>query len=192
MRSKINLVLACILLTKCIAAQKEHFDITIIQDSIVYTPDLNHVVKLQKKIFKVQVALQNIEGIYLYAAFKDSIYSINDKETVPGFKDVPPMSMAEESFNPDQELIISDDGWAYWFYNEKEDWHRFDKDITIAGKTITGTKSVKQFYLTATEKSLPVAEVVEPLYLFFFSAKENKKHELVKELQRYKLKIDWL
>jgi hypothetical protein len=172
------------------AAQKPFFEIKIFQDSI-HTPNTENEVLLQKKPFKILVQLQDMEGVYMYAAFNDSIYKIDAQQEIPGFKDVPSMSMAEESFNPDQEMIISDDGWAYWFYDKKQDWHRFDKDIIIKGKKISGTKSVKQFYFTLDEKKIMVEDVSMPLYLFFFSATENKGSELEKEWQRYKVKITW-
>ncbi len=171
-------------------AQKEHYAIKIIQDS-VHLPDSNHVVLLEKRLFRIQVELQDMDGVYLFAAFKDSIYKLNERQPIPGFKDLPSMSMAEEQFNPDQELIISDDGWAYWFFDPKVDWHRFDKEIRVSGKQVIAAKSVKQFYLSSSEKILPISEVVEPLYLFFISAKENKAQELIGELQRYKIKIAW-
>ena len=132
-----------------------------------------------------------MEGVYLFAAFNDSIYKLNEQEPVPGFKDITSMSMAEEQFNPDQELIISDNGWVYWFFDPKLDWHRFDKEILVSGKQVIAAKSVKQFYFTSTEKVLPISEVAEPLYLFFISAKKNKANELIGELQRYKIKIAW-
>ena len=162
-------------------AQKQSFEITIIQDSVTI-PKGEHEIVLQKKPFKIQVALQGLEGVYLFAAFKDSIYKIDIQQEIPGFKEIPSMSMAEESFNPDHELIINNDGWAYWFYTKKENWHRFDTGIVIAGKKITGTKSLKQFYFIEGEQKLMVEEVSMPLYLFFFSAKQNKKFNLETEL----------
>ncbi len=191
MLKNIILLWVCCWQLQSAMAQKEHFNITILQDAIVKTPDSAHVITLSKRPFKIQVTLQELEGVYLYAGFTDSVYATGDQQPIPDFENIPAMSMAEASFNPDQELIVSDDGWAYWFYNAKEDWHRFDKDILVEGKKITGSKSVKQFFLPTADKILPVADVMQPLYLFFFSARENKKHDLSKELQRFKLKLVW-
>lgn len=183
----INLLIA---LPLCV--QSQSFEIKIIQDSVFYKPDSNNVVWLKKGLFKLQVELKNLEGVYLYAAFKDSIYKLENSQQVPDFKNLPAMSMAEETFNPLQELSVSDDGWSYWFYDAKEDWHRMDKDVTISKESVIITKSIKQFFITPGEKTLPIIELNDTLYLFFISAKGNKKMELVKELQRYKLKIQWL
>ena len=171
-------------------AQNGSFEVKIIQDTVM-DPGANNELLLKKAPFKIEVRLNKLEGVYLYAAFKDSIYKITADEKIPGFADIPAMSMAEESFNPDQELITSDDGWAYWFYSKEENWHRFDKKIEVNGDVIIGRKSVKQFYIPALEKSMKVEDVNAPLYLFFFSASEAKRGELANELQRYKIKITW-
>lgn len=189
-RKIISISLACLFVSISGFAQKEYYKIKVIQDT-VQVPGSNEVVFLQKKPFSIQVELQNLEGVYLFAAFKDSIYKLNERESIPDFKNLPSMSMAEEQFNPDQEIIIDDEGWAYWFYDAKLDWHRFDKEVLVSGKQVIATKTIKQFYLSSTEKVMPVAEVRETLYLFFVSAKENKKQELTGELQRYKIKIAW-
>lgn len=185
------LVLFVFLFSNVSRAQKNTYEISIVQDGNVIKPVLANEVSLTKTPFKIQVKLNKLEGVYLYAAFKDSIYKIGNSDSLPGFQDLPAMSMAENSFNPSQELLISDDGWAYWFYNPKEDWHRFDKDVFVEGDHVTGTKTIKQFYEVASGKILPVAEVKEPLYLFFVSAEEDGSHNLTKELQRFKIKINW-
>jgi hypothetical protein len=173
-----------------VPAQKNTFSIAIIQDSATI-PVVNNELFLQKKEFKIQVNLLELDGVYMFASFTDSIYRIADTDIVPGFADLPNMSMAEESFNPQQELLISNEGWAYWFYDEKEDWHRFDKKILIQGKNVTGVKSVKQFDFVEEERVMAVSNIDKPLYLFFVSAKNDNAGNPAKELQRYKLKINW-
>jgi len=155
----------------------------------------NGVVELNKKTFAIEVSLTNLEGVFLYAAFADSIYKLGVGDAIPNFENLPFMAMAETDFNAEQELIVSDAGWAYWFYDKKLDWNRFDRNsVRKDGSTITGTKTIKQFYLIqddakSTEK---VENVSSPLYLFFVSVEENKKGIPTKELERYKLRINWL
>ena len=173
-------------------AQNENFEVRIIQDSAVVKPLENGVVKLQKKIFKIEIDLVGLEGIYLYASFKDNIYKINSNATIPDFKDIPAKSMAEEEFNPSQELLISEDGWAYWFYNPSDRWHRMDKDVTVVGNKTTIRKTIKQFYFGETEENLAVEDNVKTLYLFFLAAKLDDNYSLATEIKRYKLKIQWL
>lgn len=175
LRKIIEAVLLNLLIALPLCVQSQNFEIKIIQDSVLYKPDSNNIIWLKKGLFKIQVELKKLEGIYLYAAFRDSIYKLENNQEVPDFKNLPAMSMAEETFNPLQELSVSDDGWSYWFYNAKEDWHRMDKDVVIGKESIIITKSVKQFFITPDEKTLPIKELNDTLYLFFISARENKK-----------------
>jgi hypothetical protein len=174
----------------CIA-QKNTFGISIIQDGKVIQPGLMNEVVLSKTPFKIQVVLNKLAGVHLFAAFKDSIYKLGNNDSIPGFVDIPAMTMAENSFNPDQELLINDEGWAFWFYDPKLDWHRFDKDVVIEGDNITATKTVKQFYDVVSGKPMPVAEVKDPLYLFFMATQDDKSNNPIKVLQRYKIRINW-
>ncbi len=170
MKLKFNLLAIVVFGSMFFCHAQKKFEISIIQDGNAITPGFTNEVVLSKAPFKIQVKLTKLEGVYLFAAFKDSIYKISNNETIPGFDQLPAMVMAENSFNPNQELIMNDEGWAYWFYDPKEDWHRFDKDIYIdTDKNVTGTKSVKQFYDYTAGKEFPIADVKSPLYLFFFS-----------------------
>jgi hypothetical protein len=173
-------------------AQNENFEIKIIQDSIVYKAEVNNTVWLQKKPFKIQIELMNLEGVYLYASFKDDIYKIKNDKPIPEFKNIPFMSMAEETFNVKQELIINPDGWAFWFYKASDNWHRMDKEVVVSKNSVIISKTIKQFYFPEKEEEVLIEENIKQLYLFFFSAKANENSELEKELQRFKLKINWL
>ena len=178
----------CLLLVAAVSpAQK--FTIGIVQDTLV-TP-VNGEVFIPKKPFAIEVTLDGIEGVYLYASFKDTIFRLNTSDTIPGLADLPGMAMAEASFNKDKELIISDDGWAYWFYDPQQDWHRFDKEITQIDRKVIGRKTIQQFYFAATKKAQQVKNVAAPLYLFFVSATQGENFNLDKEIQRYKLTINW-
>lgn len=175
----------------CYAQEKNTYQVSIVQGGNVISPAFVNEITLSKTTFAIQVKLNKLDGVYCYAAFNDSIYKLSNTESVPGFESLPSMAMAENSFNTDQELIINPEGWAYWFYDSKLDWHRFDKEILVEGDNVTGTKTIKQFYDVITGKQIPVSEAHGPLYLFFISAKEDNNHNLVKELQRYKIKINW-
>lgn len=173
-------------------AQNENFQIKIIQDSVEYKTDINNTISIQKKPFKIQIELKGIDGVYLFASFKDSIYKINYDKSIPGFKDIPSATMAEESFNPNQELMISHDSWAYWFYKPTDNWHRMDKEVVVTSNTTIISKTVKQFYFPDTEDEVLLENNKKQLYLTFFSAIKNENAELIRELQRFKIKINWL
>jgi hypothetical protein len=189
---KYTFSLLALLFSFCASAQNENFSIRVIQDSVVYLADANNSMRLHKKPFKIQIELKNIEGVYLFASFNDSIFKIKNEKPIPDFKNIPSMTMAEESFNVNQELIMSNDSWAYWFYNANDNWHRMDKEVITSQNLITITKTIKQFYFPLTEDDVSVEKNQRQLYLFFFSGIRNENSELTKELQRFKLKINWL
>ena len=184
------LVVAIMFLSMDIFSQNKTYEIRIFQNDRLIAPEKDSV-KLEKKPFVIEVRLNQLDGVYLYAAFADSVYNLSKDQVIRDFKDLPAMAMAETEFNTDQELIIQNESWSFWFYDEKLDWHRFDKNIKIDGKIVTGRKTIKQFYFPEETKSLPVENVTEPLYCFFTAIEQDKKGNAKKELQRYKLKITW-
>lgn len=185
------LILSVLLLPLAALAQDKTVTIHVEQEGVMF-PAKGEEIVLKKEPFKLVVTLKNVDGIYLFAGFTDSIYKLEADQKIPDFENLPGMTMAEATFNEDKELIISADGWAYWFYDKKTDWHRFDKDLRVEKDFVIGNKTVKQFYFPSTEKTMPVSEVQAPLYLFFVAMdKENKKGEPEKELLRIKIKINW-
>jgi hypothetical protein len=186
-----GLLLAGILFSTLLFCQEKQVSINIVQDEVVY-PVAGQEIYLNKKPFQIQVTLKNLEGVYLYADFTDSIYKLKENEQIPDFDLLPPMAMAETTFNKDRELIINKDGWAFWFYDTKLDWHRFDKEVLVTPDSIVGTKTINQFYFSDGERTVPVRRIKKPLYLFFVAVdKSNKDGAPEKELIRLRIKINW-
>lgn len=175
-------------------SQNKQVSIRIQQDESFLLDSFETHIVLQKKAFKIQVMLENIEGVYCYAAFDDSIYRLTENMPVPDFAYLPDMAMAEEEFNKEKELIINPEGWSYWFYDSKLNWHRFNKKIILLDSNrVVGIKSVKQFYLLPDQKDIKPKDIHKSLYLFFVAvAEENDKHKPARELMRRKVRIDWI
>jgi hypothetical protein len=178
--------LALLLTTFRSAAQEKAVAIRILQDQAEAVPQ-NGVARLDKKPFTIEVTLMGVEGVYLYADFSDSIYRLPHEQPIPGFEDLSSMAMAEAEFNKDEELLINPEGWSYWYYDPKLDGHRFDKLVRKEQDRIIATKTIRQFTFFPGGKSLRLEKAKKPLYLFFVSVDE----EAGRELERYKLKIDW-
>ncbi|HMU48058.1 MAG TPA: hypothetical protein PKC72_16960 [Chitinophagaceae bacterium] len=189
-----NICLALLLLPGIAFAQMKEINIRLHQDekSVLLDSYETHV-KMSNGKFKIQVYLQNVEGVYLFASFNDSIYRLNENEPIPGFADLPNMAMAEETYNKDKELLISDEGWSYWFYDPDLNWHRFnEKIIKIDSGAVVGTKTIKFLYFVADQKSVKLKNISDPLYLFFVATdKSDENASPKKELLRRKVKIEW-
>ena len=180
------------LLLLCVAftgwSQEKAISIRMLQHGVEVPPQ-NGIVLLDKKPFAIEVKLTNVDGVYLYAGFSDSIYRTEHHEPIPGYAELADMAMAEEEFNKDQELLISSEGWSYWFYDRSMDWHRFDKAVTILdSETVIATKTVRQFNLIEAHKLVKMERAGQPLYLFFVAMEPGDEK---KELERYKLIIHW-
>lgn len=176
------------------AAQPKGFSVRIVQEDDVHSPEPGtSTITLQQKAFKIQVLLQHLEGVYVFASFRDSLYNLPAPDPVPGFTTLSNMVMAEEAFNKDKELLVADDGWSYWFYNPSLDWHRFNKKMVFLDSgRIVGTRTVKQLYIVAEEESIKLKENNKPLYLFFVAAeKTDPNGQPARELYRRRIRIEW-
>jgi hypothetical protein len=174
-------------------SQKKNVSVRIVQEESVLLDDYETSVTLKKKSFKIQVLLERIAGVYCYASFTDSIYKLAEKDSIPGFSNLPNLAMAEEEFNKEKELLVSNDGWSYWFYDPKLNWHRFNKKLVLLdGGRVVGSKSIKQIYNVSDNTTVKVKDNSKPLYLFFVAISEvDAKGKPIRELMRRKVKIEW-
>jgi len=169
-------------------SKKEKFSVEIWQDSKpVGIKD--GIVVLQKKEFQIKVHLIEQEGVYLSSSFGSSYYGLKETDEVPDLQEIGARSFAESTFNEDKDLIIDNEGVSYMFYKPKQDWHRFDKDIQIEGKTVTGTKTIQHLFILENRSNVNIEEVQKPLNLFFVATTKGRK---IKELQRLKLQVRWV
>ncbi len=188
------IVLYLLLAPAVFFAQRKDVSIRIVQDDEAHQlNDFETRLALEKEGFKIQVLLSKTEGVYVFASFSDSVYRTGQADPVPGFKELPNLAMAEEEFNKNKELIISKEGWSYWFYDPELNWHRFNKKLVfLDSNKVVGVKTIRQFYLLDEKEEIKVKDAGKPLYLFFVAVKEtDDKGMPVKEFLRRKLKIEW-
>lgn len=175
-------------------AQQPHVSIRFVQDEMDHSlgPG-NDSLTLQKKGFRIQLMLEGVEGVYVHISFSDSLHQLPPGAPVPRYDQLPALTMAEENFNKEKELLVDDEGWSYWFYDPGTHWHRFNKKIIFLDKgRVVGTKTVKQLYFVQTGESRKLKEIHRPLYLFFIvPAGKDAAGKPVGELQRARVRIDW-
>lgn len=189
------LVSLCLIFTcTSLPAQQPWVDIHIIQGDESYNPGTGKdSITLERKAFKIQVLLQHIKGVYLFASFSDSLYKLEENMPVPGFAELPSKAMAEEEFNKEKELIVDDGGWSYWFFDPAMTWHRFNKKIILLDSDrVVGTKTIKQLYFPPSKETVKLKDNRTALYLFFTVVKdETPDGKPGNELLRRRVKIDW-
>lgn len=186
--------LVFLLLSADLFAQVRSADIRIVQgDTYYYPKETAETIVLEKKTFRIQVLLQGVKGVYVFASFGDSLYRLPVSDPVPGFASLPEMTMAEEEFNKEKEMIVDDGGWSYWFFDPQLNWHRFNKKIILLDSgRLVGTKTIKQLYIPALRDTRKLKDNNDPLYLFFTVPEtESASGKPEKELLRRRIKIEW-
>jgi len=176
-------------------SQSKAVSIRIVQGDSVYIPQsARSSVVLQKKSFRIQVLLQNINGVYAFASMRDSVYNTLDESPVPGFADIPSMIITEEKFNVEKELMVSNEGWCYWFYDPRLSWHGFNKKIIMLDSgRVVGIKTVKELHFMPSGKTTKLKDNNEPLYLFFVAVDQlDANGKPSRELLRRRIRIDWI
>ncbi len=180
-------LLAFISLSSFTQTKKDKFRVEIWQDGKLLANN-NGVVQLAKKEFQIKVHLFEQEGVYVSSSYGNSYYGLKETEEVPDLQEIGARTFAESTFNEDKDLILDNEGVSYWFYKPKQDWHRFDKDISIEGKTVIGTKTIQHLFILENRSNVNIEDVQKPLKLFFVATTKGRK---IKELQRLKLQIQW-
>ena len=176
-------------------SQAKFVGIRIVQGDSIYLPQSAQAsVVLQKKGFKIQVLLQNIKGVYAFASMRDSVYNTEDASPVPGFGDIPGMIITEEKFNVEKELMVSNEGWCFWFYDPLLSWHGFNKKIIMLDSgRVVGVKSIKELRFMPSGRSVKLKDNNEPLYLFFVAVDQvDANGKPSRELLRRRIRIDWI
>ena len=175
-------------------SQEKDVIIRIIQDESNKLNDFQTNLILKKRPFKFQVLLNHVEGVYVFASIRDSVYRFDETSPIRDFSYLNLLALREsDKFNTNKELSISETGWSYWFYNDTTEWHSFSRKIVGMGVSGNiGTKAIRQLYDAGEGKNIKFKNVNTPLYLFFVAVKDFDENGKPKtELMRRKVKIDW-
>ncbi len=176
-------------------SQEKDVLIRLIQDETSYKLlDFNNTLTLKKKPFKFQILMNKVEGVYVFASIKDSVYRFTETSPIRDFEYLNLLELRDgDKFNLNRELNISETGWSYWFYNDSANWHSFNRaTVGLAEKGMVCTKVIKQLYHTEMEKTIRLKQIEGPLYLFFIAVKDyDANGKPATELMRRKLKIEW-
>ena len=176
------------------SAQEQRVVIRIVQDQSYFLNEFQTNIRLKKRPFKFQILLQHMDGIYVFASIKDSVYRFTETSPIADFPYLKLLQLREDDrWNTNKELNISEDGWSYWFYSDSASWHSYNPKIyPIGSKEIICTKYIKQLYASADGSVIKIKNVETPLYLFFIAVKEYDESGKPKsELLRRKVKIEW-
>ncbi len=189
-----KIFLLALLLPVVSFSQEKNVVIRIIQDQSIKLTDFQTNITLKKKTFKFQILLDHVDGVYVFASVRDSIYRFDEKSPIRDFKYLKLLELREtDKFNINRELNLSETGWSYWFYNDTTEWHSFNrKTVSFSTNQVVCTKQIRQLYNAAEGNDLKFKDIHTPLYLFFVAVKDyDKDGRPETELMRRKVKIEW-
>ncbi len=149
---------------------------------------------LKRSGFKFQILLNNVEGVYVFASIRDSVYRFTETSPIRDFEYLNLLELRDgDKNNSNKELNLSETGWSYWFYKDSAEWHSFNrKSVGMAERGNVCTKVIKQFFDVPTNKVLKMRNMDAPLYLYFVAVKEyDKDGKPLTELMRRKVRIQW-
>ena len=167
--------------------------IRIVQDRGIFLNDFETDLVLRKAPFKIQVLLENVRGVYVFANIYDSVYRFTETDSIQDFKYLPMLELNENPYNSQKELNISRTGWSNWFYDPTAP-HPFQQKVySVYGNGTVCTKYITQLYDIADDKEIRLRDIDAPLYLFFIAVSEyDKEGRPSKELMRRKVRIEWI
>ncbi len=178
-----------------VQSQEKKVLIRVIQEESSVLHDFQTNIILERKPFKFQIMLKDVEGVYVFASIRDSVYRFTETSEIRDFGYLNLLELRDDDvFNTHKELNISEDGWSYWFYKPEPAEHAFNRKIVkFDSSRIICTKAIKHLYNLAESKVLKLKDVKSPLYLFFIAVAEyDSNGRPLKELMRRKVRIEWI
>lgn len=129
------------------------------------------VCELKSDIFTLHFNVENMEAFLVGATFDEDVYRSAKGETdleVPWFEST---GMAEEFFNTEKQILISNDAPSYWYFDSIND-HRFDRSPVGDLGNWTASRTTEKFFDLARDASVSVRGYHGFLYLCFYT-KQN-------------------
>ncbi len=165
------------------------YNIYIVQDTIrkeiVWGTD---ELKLRRAPFYFEVHLYNMEGVFLSIASTPVYYDAPLNKDFVDPENIGPMCQAEDLYNSGKDIIIDNEYFCYWYYDEKDSLYRFDKGAIKDGNHIKAAMTVENIYDPKTETDIPIAKIKMPIYILCFNAKaRNGVYEKIIDRKRIKL-----
>ena len=191
MKTTISLLFFALIASATFAQAK--LSLKIIQNGAAITP-VNGEYDLKKAPFAVEFTfdVNAYDGVFVNADFIDNVYKIGDKTPLPDLQDIPFKIAKEDNFNPNKQIAVAGDSWAFWFYNKANNEWRFDRDIkTVDANTVTAIRTIDQVYFPVKEKIVKISEVNEPMYLFFLVTNPYNQRGVVREQYRQRMNLNF-
>ncbi len=174
--------------------QSDNFRVKLIQGSDTFSVK-DSIARLESAPFTIEVFLIGQKGIFANFSKEPYYYYLPGKKEPEGLDNIRQKVMPG-TYNRNKQVILTPNDFHYFFHrdqNDDKEWHRFDSgSLKMDRGNAVGKRTVKQFYHKHTGEVIPVAEMKEPVYLFFMATgKTENKQKPRREIQREKMVIKW-
>lgn len=158
-----------ILIGTFLLGQTNHLNIKILQNNKEIHPIDQNIYQLKKEEFTLQFEGININSFLIGITQDEDVYLSAIGEANLEVEWFHNTGMAEDLFNKNKEMFISNEAPSYWYFDSKND-HRFDKNPTGNLSNWQASRTVKYLYNLSTEKKIAVKNNLKPIYMFFYTA----------------------
>jgi len=168
---------------------RNEINITIVQNNEVIEPE-NNTYRLRRAPFSIRLTFKQPDGVLIHTSLNDrtylkaeSAYPLNE---LPGFMNT---SIAEELFNMESVIYVSESAPAYWYYTDETD-HRFN--TVVPGEL--GYLCIREISniidIDSGKEPVPLSRMKgDTLYLVIMKTDWNKDYTERIELNRKVIKI---
>lgn len=181
---KIGLSLLLLFVTQISSWAQEGTIEVLIKQNGVTVPIQHGVVSLKSSEFSFEITSYNVDGFLIGATFDKDLYrsAIGEADLeVEWFNNT---AIADEVFNPNKELIISDEVPTYWHYTNAKD-HRFDSAPKGNAQKWVGNRSIKVLNNLSSYESIPLTKFKDTVYVYFYSPVYDDEYNLTEAIILY-------
>jgi len=170
-------------------APRNEINITIIQNSEIIEPQ-NNTYRLRRAPFSIRLTFKQPDGLLIHTSLNDrtyikaeSAYPLNE---LPGFMNT---SIAEELFNMESLIHVSESAPAYWYYTDETD-HRFNTVVPVESGYLCIREISTIVDLDSGKEAITLSRMTgDTLYIVIMKTDWNKDYTERIELSRKIFKI---
>jgi hypothetical protein len=169
--------------------RRNEINIAIVQNNVIIEPE-NNTYRLRRAPFSIRVTFKQPDGLLIHASLNDrtylkaeAAYPLNE---LSGFMNT---SIAEELFNMDSVIHVSESAPGYWYYTDETD-HRFNSVVPGESGYLCIREVSTIIDLDSGKEPLPLSRMKgDTLYIVIMKTDWNKDYTERIELNRKVIKI---
>ncbi len=189
------------------STKENYFKVEVVQNGKIIK-EKNNIIQLEKKPFKYKLTLIKTKDVFVSNSWGTHYYDYPDNENIfkcdeesaEGINEicrfVSIKTGNEDKFNVSKDIYVGDQTYhGVWFYDDKIDWYRMDKGVTVKDGIIHAEVTVENIYdldkrdkggFDKSDYDYPIEKIDQDIYVVFATSHYEKGMEYPKELQREK------